>query len=338
MSHVKPFLRGGLAMAAVIACATAASACGGDDGGGQATAEEDGREVTTVRVGVIPITPVAPVYLGIEQGFFEEQGLRVEPVVAQGGAAIVPAVQSGDQQFGFSNSVSLMIAQTRGLPVRVVAAGEGSPADPAEDNTAVMVAANSQIREPTDLEGKRIGVNTLQNISGLTIEASLSRLGVDTSTLELVEVPFPDMLSATQGGDVDAALFNEPFTSAAEAEGLRTIVNPYAQTAPDLPIAPYFTTQQYIDENPDAVAAFQAGMEKATAYAQENPDEVRRILGTYTEIPPEVIEEIGLPFLGSELELDQFQRLAGLAEQFGYVDEAPDVDELVVLPDELGEG
>jgi NitT/TauT family transport system substrate-binding protein len=320
--------------ALVIAAALAVTACGDDEqpttGGG------GGQELTTVRVGVIPITPVAPVYLGIEQGFFEEEGLRVEPQLAQGGAAIVPSVQSGDFQFGFSNSVSLMIAQTQGLPVRVVAPGEAAPANADEDNSAVMVPPDSDIREPADLAGKRIGVNTLKNIAGLTVEASLEKLGVDTSAIDLVEVPFPEMLATTQSGDIDAGFFNEPFTTAAEAAGLRTIINPYAGTAPDLPIAPYFTLQPYIDENPEIVAAFQRGMEKSTQYARDNPEELRRILTTYTEIPQEVVGEIGLPHLTSELRPENFQELADIAQQLGYVEEAPNVDELLVLPGEAG--
>lgn len=304
------------------------AATGGAGGGSQ--------ELTTVRVGVIPITPVAPVYLGVERGFFEEEGLRVEPQLAQGGAAIIPSVQSGDFQFGFSNSVSLMIAQTQGLPVRVVSPGEAAPADADEDNSAIMVPADSPIREPQDLAGKRIGVNTLKNIAGLTTEAALQKLGVDTKGIDLVEVPFPEMLATTEGGDIDAGFFNEPFTTAAKAAGLRTIINPYSGTAPDLPIAPYFTLQPYIDENPETVAAFQRGMEKATQYARDNPEELRRILTTYTKIPAEVVKEIGLPHLTPELRPDNFQELADIAQRLGYVTEAPNIDELLVLPGEEG--
>lgn len=332
----------GLEVLLVLVSALAIAACGGDDGGGGGGGQAgDGggkQEMTRVRVGVIPITPVAPVYLGVEKGFFKEEGLEVEPVLAQGGAAIVPAVQSGDQQFGFSNSVSLMIAATRGLDVRVIAPGEAAPADPEEDNSAIMVPPDSDIRAPQDLEGKRIGVNTLQNIAGLTTEASLAKQGVDTETLELVEVPFPDMLSTTQGGDIDAGFFNEPFTTAAKEAGLRTIIHPYAQTAADLPIAPYFTTQKYIDDNPDTVAAFQAAMEKATTYARDNPEEVRRILTTYTEIPPEAVKEIGLPHLTPQLRADRFQELADIALELGYVEEPVNVEELLVLPGEQGPG
>jgi NitT/TauT family transport system substrate-binding protein len=316
-----------IAVVSVLALAFAVAACGDDDEGG--AQPSGGGEQVTLKVGLIPIIPVAPVYLGIEKGFFEEEQLKVEPQLAQGGAAIIPAVQSGDQQIGFSNSVSLMIAQTQGLPVKVVAPGEASPTDAADDNSAVMVPKDSDIRSAKDLEGKTIGVNTLQNIAGLTVEASLSKEGVDTKSLKLVEVPFPEMLKTTEGGQVDAGFFNEPFTSQAKAAGLRTIVNPYTATAPDLPIAPYFAMADWIEENADAVERFQRAMEKATQYALDNPDEVRRILSTYTEIPPEATKKMGLPHLATELDPQPFETLADLAQRFGYTKEKANVPELL---------
>jgi NitT/TauT family transport system substrate-binding protein len=311
-----------------LALAFTVAACGDDDDEGGAQPAGGGEQVT-LKVGLIPIIPVAPVYLGIEKGFFEEENLKIEPQLAQGGAAIVPAVQSGDQQIGFSNSVSLMIAQTQGLPVKVVAPGEASPADAADDNSAVMVPKDSDIRSAKDLEGKTIGVNTLENIAGLTVEASLAKEGVDTETLKLVEVPFPEMLKTTEGGQVDAGFFNEPFTSQADAAGLRTIVNPYAATGPDLPIAPYFAMADWIEENADTVERFQRAMEKSTQYALDNPDEVKRILPTYTEIPPEATKNMGLPHLATELEPEHFETLAELAQEFGYTEEKANVSELL---------
>lgn len=318
-----------VAVMSALALALAVAACGDDEeeGGGQPSG--GGAEQVTLKVGLIPIIPVAPVYLGIEKGFFEEENLKIEPQLAQGGAAIVPAVQSGDQQIGFSNSVSLMIAQTQGLPVKVVAPGEASPTDAADDNSAVMVPKDSDIRSAKDLEGKTIGVNTLQNIAGLTVEASLAKEGVDTKTLKLVEVPFPEMLKTTEGGQVDAGFFNEPFTSQAKAAGLRTIVNPYTATAPDLPIAPYFAMADWIEENADTLERFQRAMQKSTQYAIDNPDEVKRILPTYTEIPPEATENIGLPHLAAELDPEPFETLADLAQRFGYTEEKANVEELL---------
>ena len=89
---------------------------GGGDGGGAS-------EPVTLKVGVIPIADVAPLYLGMDKGFFEEEGLTIEPQLAEGGAAIVPSVVSGDYQIGFSNTTSLIIAASKKLPIQIISQG-----------------------------------------------------------------------------------------------------------------------------------------------------------------------------------------------------------------------
>ena len=115
------------AIALVGAMALLAAACGDDDDDGDEASETteapSSEDLTSITVGVVPVVDVAPLYLGIDQGFFEEEGLEVEPVVAQGGAAIIPAVMAGDQEIGFSNVVSLMLAQTQDLPVTIISQG-----------------------------------------------------------------------------------------------------------------------------------------------------------------------------------------------------------------------
>src|SRR5262245_35188586 len=71
-----------------LAAAAPVVACGSsdDDSGGGATTTP-----TKVKVGVIPIVDVAPIYLGIKQGFFSAEKLELTLETAQGGAAIVPS-------------------------------------------------------------------------------------------------------------------------------------------------------------------------------------------------------------------------------------------------------
>src|ERR687896_1040490 len=94
------------ALLLALALAAGAAGCGDDDDAGVG----GGAEPATLNVGVIPIADVAPLYLGIDKGFFKEQQLTIKPQLAEGGAAITPAVVSGDFQIGFSNTISLLIA------------------------------------------------------------------------------------------------------------------------------------------------------------------------------------------------------------------------------------
>jgi NitT/TauT family transport system substrate-binding protein len=318
-------------VAAVMACIGLLAACGGDgDGGGGNGGGGGGDEApVTLTVGLIPIADVAPLYLGMNQGFFEEENLTIETQFAEGGAAIVPSVISGDYQIGFSNTTSLIIAATQNVPVQIVSQGVlgGATTDEAWD--AVMVAKDSPIRSPQDLEGKRIAVNTLQNIGPVTINTVLDQEGADYSTVEYVEVPFPEMIAALGSGDVDAVFVVEPFVSQGKAEGARTILYPYEQTAPELTVATYFASRQYIEQNGDVVGRFVRAMSKSLEYAQENPEEARDVVPEYTEIPPEAAEAMTLPQWSSDLNEPTIEKTAELAEQYGFIEEQPDLGELI---------
>jgi NitT/TauT family transport system substrate-binding protein len=320
--------RHGIAACALALC-LAASACGG--GGEEPSAGADG--MTEVTVGVLPLNAVAPVYLGIERGFFEQQGLKVMTQTAEGGAAIVPSVVSGDAQFGFSNTVSLLLAHAKGLPLRVIAPGEASSRTSADDDTALMVERGGPVRSPKDLEGKTIGVNTLNNIAHLTAMVALSKAGVDASRLRFTEIPFPDMQAAVQSGRVDAGFFNEPFTTQAQDAGMRAVAHPYSDAGPDLPIAPYFTTAEYVEEHPDIVRAFARGLRKATEYAAAHPDAVRKIVPTYTKTPKPTVAEMGLPTFSPEISSEGVEDVAGLMVQHGFMEKSRPVDDLVHAPD-----
>ena len=83
-------IRGSLIAAAAASLLVLTSCGGGDDAptDTEQEAAQDGGELTQISVGVIPIVDVAPIYLGVQEGIFEEHGLDVELTLAQGGAAI----------------------------------------------------------------------------------------------------------------------------------------------------------------------------------------------------------------------------------------------------------
>ena len=171
-----------------------AVACGGsDDDGGGGTDGGGSGELDQVTVGVIPILDVAPIYVGVDQGFFEEQGIDLTLETAQGGAAIVPGVMSGQFQFGFSNITSLLLAAQEGLPLQVVANGVASTGEADADFGAVVVKPESGITDAAGLAGKRVAVNTLNNIGTTTVNESIRVAGGDPEGGEYVELPFPDM-------------------------------------------------------------------------------------------------------------------------------------------------
>ena len=313
------------ALLLALAFAAGTAACGDDDDGGGGGEGEP----ATLNVGVIPIADVAPLYLGMREGFFEEEQLTIKPQLAEGGAAITPAVVSGDFQIGFSNTISLLIAASQDLPVEIISQGVLGGKSEEEAWADLLVLKDGPIKEPTDLEGKTIAVNTLKNICEVTIKASLEEEGVAVDTLEFAEVPFPDMNAALEAGRVDGACVVEPFVSQGKAGKARGIDPFYVRTAPDLTVATYFTSTPYAEENADVVDRFVKAMNRSLTYAQSHPDEVRQVLLDYTEIPPEAAEQIKLPTWRPDLNEPTIERLSELSLKYGLIEEEPDLDELI---------
>jgi NitT/TauT family transport system substrate-binding protein len=325
--HLRDFGRAsrrGIAVAALLTLPLALTACGGSDSG------SDGAGGTTkISVGVIPIVDVAPIYLGIDQGFFEDEGLDVKLETAQGGAAIVPGVMSDQYQFGFSNSVSLLLAGSKGLKVKAVTAGVASTGKDGADFGGVVVPADSDIKTAADLAGKKIAVNTLNNINTVTINEAVRAAGGDPSGISYVELPFPDIAPAVAKGDVDAGQVVEPFLTIATGQGDRQVSSNYVATDPALMVGLYFTSETYAEKNPEQVKEFTSAMNKSLEYASSHPDEVRAILSTYTDIDAAVQKDMVLPDWPSEINTESIDKLGQLMTDDGLVDSQPDTSALL---------
>ncbi|MET7296172.1 ABC transporter substrate-binding protein [Streptomyces griseoloalbus] len=315
----------GLTAASVL---TAATACGSSDSGEPDGAGSSGG-TTTVTVGLIPIVDVAPLYLGQKKGFFSERGLKLDFSSAQGGAAIVPGVVSGQFEFGFSNMTSLMIARSSDVPVKAVANGIASTGVVGEDFEALTVKGDSPIKSPKELEGKKVAINTLKNINETAVRAAVRKAGGDPDRVELVELAFDQMPAALDGGRIDAAMVVEPALATIKSQGGREIASPMVDIAPKLTVAMYFTSTRYAQENPEVVQKFQEATAESLAYADSHPDEVREIVTTYTRIPADVLAKVTLPKWPAEPDRAAIEELARLGEADGLFEQAPDLDELL---------
>lgn len=317
----RPVLR---TIAAAALLLPALAACGG---GGDASGEQGGP--THITVGAIPIVDTAPLWLGKKKGFFKDEGLDLEIKTTSGGAAAVPGVVSGEFDLSFGNIVSVMVARDQGLPLKFVANGVSTTGKTGEDFSGVVVKKDSPIKSPKDLVGKTISVNNLKNIGDTTIRYAVEQDGGDQGNLKFVEVQFPDAPAALDQGQVDAAWILEPFLSQAVANGGRVVSWNYVDMDPKLDIAGYFTSEKYIQEHPDVVQKFQKAMNKSLDYAQQHPDEVRDIVGTYTEMDEQTRQQMTLPVWRPDFSRAAATKLGQAAVKYGTLKKEPDLDAML---------
>ena len=302
--------------------------CGGDEeSSGEGSSSPN--QTTKVRVGMLPISNAAPLYLGVKKGFFKEEGLDVEPVLGQSGNEIITALVSDDFDFGFIGFVPGMAAVSKGLPLKIIASGDTGAKSADKEWTQIVVSKDSPIRDAKDLAGKTIAVNALKGVGEVVIKAALEKRGVDPGSIKLLEVPFPEMPAALGKKRVDAIWAPEPFLTAVLDKGGRAIEAPLTTLGPDYPNGTYATTDKQIAKDEKVVAAFTRAINKSMQYASEHPDAARETIPTFTKIPPEVAAKIRLPLWPVPIDTAKVEELANYTAKFKLVDKPPPLDDLI---------
>jgi NitT/TauT family transport system substrate-binding protein len=319
---MKRILAAGFAAALVLSSA----ACGGNEPTAPASAPG---VPDKVNVGVIAIVDVAPIYLGKTKGFFDEAKIELTLTPNQGGAVIVPGVVNGQFQFGFSNVTSLMLAASRGVPVKMVSNGVASTGEQGKDFSAVLVKNDSPIKTAADLVGKNVSVNTLKNIGDTTVRASVRKAGGDAKGVKFTELPLPEMAPALAANRVDAIWVVEPFLTLAKDQGHRVIASNFVDAAPNMTVATYFTSTQLAQQNPDLVKRFTEAMRKSLEYANSHPDEVRASLAAYTQIQAPVAAKLTLPKWPVAINRESVETLGKMAVDDGLMEKVPDLNALL---------
>ncbi|GAA1634116.1 ABC transporter substrate-binding protein [Georgenia ruanii] len=326
-----------VAVAALAAAATLLTACGSSGTAAQSsqTSAGDGSSegsggTTKVTVGVMPIVDTAPIYLGVQEGIFAEHGLDLDlQTSSQGAAALVPGVVSGQLDFGFGNVAALITAHSQGLALPLVASASSSTGVDGNDTSGIIVAGASDISGPADLDGARVAVNTMNSIGDATVRETVDNAGGDGSSVTFAEIAFPDMLPSIESGQVEAAWVVEPFLTIALDQGARLLASNYVATTPDLLIASYFTSTGLMESEPEVVERFSAAMEESQAFAQENEDMTRDVLGTYMTIDPAIAEKLVLPRFNAKVTRSELEFLIDFAERQGLISNPVEVSSLL---------
>jgi NitT/TauT family transport system substrate-binding protein len=311
------------AVAAILSLGLAA--CGDDDGDGGG----DSSAPKTITVGTLPIANAAPMYLGIDKGFFKEEKLTIKPQVGEGGATLIPPLLSNDSQFAFVGVIPAITAVAKNLPIKIVTSSDDAAATEEKDWQTLVVPKGSPIKSVQDMPGQTVAVNAVRGLAEVVIKRSLEKQGIDYDSVKLLEVPFPEMPAALQAKRVDAALLTEPFLSAVLAEGGKQIDAPSVETLPSFPNGVYVAAQSYIDKNGDVVDRFARAMNRSLDYAQAHPEEVRRIIPTYTKIPKAAAAKLRLPVFDSKIDEQGIELEARLTKKFGIIDETPTTQDLL---------
>lgn len=261
-------VRGGAA--AVVALL--ATGCGSSGDSGSKTAQQQDLKVAKIAVG-----PAATVQfwidIGIEKGFYKEQGVTLEKTVTAP-AAGVAAVNAGSVDFTYFAGSGTRAA-VGGLPLRTLALIQTEP---------YSLVSKASIKSAGDV--KSVGVSEVGADPSLYLEAVAKEAGVEKSHYtELAVKADADRMTALESGHLDAAIFVPPFAQQLEAKGFNILYGPQIAKLPSNGIV---TAAKTLESDPDLVNAVVKGMVKTMAWTKNNPDEAAPLFAKFYNLSPEV--------------------------------------------------
>jgi len=150
----------------------------------------------------------APQYAAISQGYFEEEGLDIELVLASGADNVMAAVLSGDAQIGFSGSEATIYVYEGGETDYVMTFAGLTQKD------GSFLVSREKIADFTldDLKGKTVIGGRVGGMPEMTFEWSLRKNGIDPQKDLYIDtsVAFAAMEGAFIGGNGDFVTLFEP--------------------------------------------------------------------------------------------------------------------------------
>ena len=303
-------------LAGAIGCGSAASS---------SPAAGTGPEQPDITISAIQSVTAAGLYIAAQRGYFTKAGLHVTIDAATGSGPVIPALVTGRVQVVFGNYVSDILAESTGVAsLRFLAAGNVS--GPAEQE--VVVLPGSRITTPAGLRGMTIGVNALNNVATMMIQAVLAEYGIPASAVHFVEIPFPEVGAALAAHRIDAAYITDPFLTAARQKyQVRTVFDCDQGLVASLPIAGFVASSAWARSNPRTVAAFVRALEQGQALADSDRPAVDAALHAYIKIPPATaaVASIGSFPVSSRVQVAPLQRLADLMFRYGLLKRRLDV-------------
>ena len=229
----------------------------------------------TLPCGFVPSVQFAPLYVGLEKGFFAEENIDLELDHSME-IDTVALVGAGRLPFGICSGEQVLLAREQGLPlVYITNWYQNYP-------VGVLALKESGIASMEDLKGKSVGIPMLSGASYIGFEAMLSLSGMKDSDVKLESVGYTQSeLLVT--GKIDAAVVyttNEPEQLKAQGYeiNLFTVADMTTMVGNGL-----VTNEALIRENPDLVTRMVRAFVRSIRYTRENPEEAYEICKNFVD-------------------------------------------------------
>ena len=278
----------------------------------------------------------APQYVAISNGFFEEEGLKLEITTGQGADKVMTAILAGQSDIGLCGPEAAIYVYNEGKEDYIEVFGQLTQ----KDGSFLVSKEDTDNFSWQDLKGKTVIPGRKGGVPYMTLEYVLKQNGINPQTDLVLDdsIKFDLMAGAFTGGEAEYVTLFEPTASMTEDAGKGYVVASVGEAAGEVPYTAYCAKKSYIANNEDIIQGFTNAIYKGEQWVKEHsarevaeaiqeffPDTTIESLETSVEKYKEIDAWKENPILKEEA----FNKLQLIMTEAGELDQKAPYDKIV---------
>src|SRR5262245_31888656 len=245
-----------------------------------------------------------PVWLAKEEGVFTKHGLEADLVAVRSAPLQVTALVSNEVQFVRGSASSMLTAAAQGAKLKIILSLFA-------ERASYDFLVGPSITKPSDLRGKKLGVQDFSGLLWSLTMLSLREMGLDPQKDNISIQAIGDSTVIAQSlasGVIDGAALDKLQSSRLQSLGVKTLFD-LSKIA--LPSSPFMCAEGFILKNPQTIENFIKAMIESSAAMRAQKERGVAMLQKYIKVDRQ-LAELGYKFLLNDLTSYTFVTVNGL--------------------------
>ena len=213
----------------------------------------------------------APMYVAIENGYFQENGIDVSLILTSGADKVASALLSNDAQIGLSGAEATIYVYNGGEKDYLQTFSQLTQ----KDGTFILSREKIENFTLKDLLGKTIIGGRASGMPEMTLEYALLQNGIDPRRDVNIDtsIAFAAMSGSFVGGYGDFVTLFEPTASIVEKEGYGYVVASVGSLGGIVPYTSFSAKKSFIEKHPELISKFDKAIYEGLLFVASHSDE-----------------------------------------------------------------
>jgi len=223
----------------------------------------------------------APLYVAIEEGYFNEENIDIKLILTPGADKVSAAVLSGDVQIGFAGAESaIYVYEKNEKDYLQIFSGLTK-----RDGQFILGRKDKKDFSLKDLCGKEILVGRSSGMPALNFLNALKNEEIDKNKIKInYNIDFASLSGAFIGNTGDYVNLFEPTALKLENEGYGYVLQSIGLLSGEMPYTTFYARKSYIENNKEIIKSFTKAINKGLEFVKNN-DEMKIAKSIYKQFP-----------------------------------------------------